>query len=224
MNETAASTANVASAWIDALIASNRGDRHAFAYAEKRYSYQDVAALMNRAANMLRGIGLQPGARVLLLIPGSPALVASLLGSMKSGVVPIVGVPLDDPESARRCVAAASPAAAVVHQDCLSASAGALAGLATKEAVIVVGKDTGGHKSFIDEIRGQSSWSSPEPVGSDAPAIGIWAGSTLHVLSHAELSALIAGPGAGQDPRADSIRPLMEMLRTFSRGETAALP
>jgi acyl-coenzyme A synthetase/AMP-(fatty) acid ligase len=224
MNETAASAANVASAWIDALIASNRGDRHAFAYAEKRYSYQDVAALMNRAANMLRALGLQPAARVLLLIPGSPALVASLLGSMKSGAVPIVGVPLDDPESLRRCIDAASPAAAVVHQDCLGASAGALAGLPAQEAVIVVGKDTRGRKSFIDEIRGQSSWSAPEPVGGDAPAIGIWAGSALHVLSHAELFAAVAGPEASQDPRTDSIRSLTEMLRAFSKGETATLP
>ena len=185
MNETAEVTTNVASAWIDALIATNQGDHHAFAYGEKRYSYQDVAALMNRTANMLRALGLQPGARVLLLIPGSPALVASLLGSMKSGAVPIVGVPLDDPESVKRCVDATSPSAAVVHQDCLSASASALAGLPAKEAVIVVGKDTQGRKSFIDEIRSQSSWSSPEPVGKDAPAIAIWAGSSLHAMSHA---------------------------------------
>jgi acyl-coenzyme A synthetase/AMP-(fatty) acid ligase len=224
MNEAAEATLNVASAWIDALIASNRGDHHAFAYGEKRYSYQDVAALMNRTANMLRELGMQPGARVLLLIPGSPALVASLLGSIKSGAVPIVGVPLDDSEAVQRCVDATSPAAAVVHQGCLLASASALAGLAAREAVIVVGNDTRGHKSFVDEIRTKSSWSAPEPVGKDAPALGIWAGSSMQVMSHAELRAMVAGRDAGQHQHPEGIRPLTEMLRAFSKGEAATLP
>lgn len=224
MNEAAEATSNVASTWIDALIASSRGDHHAFAYGEKRYSYQDVAALMNRTANMLRGLGLQPGARVLLLIPGSPALVASLLGSIKSGAVPIVGVSLADPEAVQRCVDATSPSVAVVHQSCLLASASALAGLAAREAVIVVGNDTQGHKSFVDEIRTQSSWSPPEPVGKDAPALGLWAGSSLQVMSHAELLGLVAGPEAGQHPHTEGIRPLTEMLRAFAKGETAKLP
>ena len=224
MSETAEATSNVASAWIDALIASNRGDHHAFAFGEKRYSYQDVAALMNRTANMLRGLGLQPEARVLLLIPGSPALVASLLGSIKSGAVPIVGAALDDPDAVQRCVDATNPAAVVVHQTCLLASAGALAGLPAREMVIVVGNDTQGHKSFIDEIRTQSSWSAPETVGKHAPALGIWAGSSLHMMSHAELLAMVAGPDAAQHPQAEGIRPLMEMLRAFAKGETATLP
>jgi acyl-coenzyme A synthetase/AMP-(fatty) acid ligase len=224
MSEVSEATSNVASAWIDALIASNQGDHHAFAYGEKRYSYHDVAALMNRTANMLRALALQPGARVLLLIPGSPALVASLLGAMKSGAVPIVGVPLGDSEAAQRCIDAASPSAAVVHQDFLGASAGALASLRAKEAVIVVGKDTAGLKSFIDEIRSQSSWSSPELVGRNAPALGIWAGSSLQVMSHADLLAMAAGPETSEDPRASGIRPLTQMLRAFSRAETAMLP
>jgi acyl-coenzyme A synthetase/AMP-(fatty) acid ligase len=222
MSEVAEATSNVASAWIDSLIASNRGDHHAFVYAEKRYSYQDVAALMNRTANMLRALGLQPGARVLLLIPGSPALVASLLGSFKAGVVPIVGVPLRDSDAAQRCIDATAPSAAIVHQDCLSASVTALAGLPSQEALIVVGKDTRGRKSFIEEIRGLSSWSSPEPIGRDAPAIGLWTGSSLQTMSHAELLARVAGPDASQDPK-DPARPLMAMLRAFSKGETATL-
>jgi len=49
-------TPNVAATLIDALIASNRGDRHAFAFARKTYSYQDVAALMNRTGNMVRSL------------------------------------------------------------------------------------------------------------------------------------------------------------------------
>jgi acyl-coenzyme A synthetase/AMP-(fatty) acid ligase len=79
MAEVADHVPNVASTLIDALIASNRGDRHAFSYNDKRYSYQDVAALMNRTGNLLHGLGLEAGSRVLLLLPASPARVAGML-------------------------------------------------------------------------------------------------------------------------------------------------
>jgi acyl-coenzyme A synthetase/AMP-(fatty) acid ligase len=224
MTEVAEATSNVASAWIDALIASNRGDRHAFAYAEKRYSYQDVAALMNRTANMLRGAGLQPGARVLVLLPGSPALVASLLGAIKAGAVPIVGVARADAEAAQRCIDATEPAAAIVHKDDLPGLATALASLPASDAVIVVGNNVQGRKSFVEEIRGQSSWSSPEPVGKDAPALGIWAGSALQVMTHGELAARVAGDGSKDDGHRRAIGPMIEMLRAFAHGDTATLP
>jgi len=87
-------TPNVTATLIDALIASNRGDRHAFEFARKTYSYQDVAALMNRSGNMVRKLGVTAEDRVLLLVPESPAFVASLLGVMKAGAVPIVGAPI----------------------------------------------------------------------------------------------------------------------------------
>jgi len=41
-------------------------------------------------------------------------------------------------------------------------------------------------------------------------------------LRDAELLARVAGPDASQDPK-DPARPLMAMLRAFSKGETATL-
>jgi acyl-coenzyme A synthetase/AMP-(fatty) acid ligase len=212
---------NVAGTLIDTLIASNRGDRNAFAFGEKRYSYQDVAALMNRAANMLRGMGVRPGERVLVLLPGSPALVASLLGAVKSGAVPVLGAPADDGGALQRCAAASTPAAAVVHQSCLASAADALAALAA-DTVIVVGNDVQGHKSFVDSIRGQSSWFAAEPIDGDAPAIAVWSGSSLRTISHAQLAAMLDGEGA-TDAEA-GIASTVAMLRAFSHGEVATLP
>jgi acyl-coenzyme A synthetase/AMP-(fatty) acid ligase len=223
MTEVAETACNVASAWIDAAIASNRGDRHAFAYGDKRYSYQDVAALMNRTANMLRRLGVQPGARVLLLLPGSPALVASVLGAMRIGAVPIVGVALANPQAAQLCIDAAGPSAAVVHQDALAAAASALAGVPAQDAVVVVGSATQGRKSFIDEIRSESSWSAAERVDKNAPALAIWADSSLQVLSHAELLAMVGG-AAAPAAHASAVAPFMNMLQAFSKAEAATLP
>ena len=110
MNSRIDGVPNVASRLIDTLIAGNRGDQQAFSYNGKRYSYQDVAALMNRAGNLALNLGVRPGERVLLLLPASPAFVASVLGVMKAGAVPVIDVPRD-PAEIERCIAAAKPAA-----------------------------------------------------------------------------------------------------------------
>ena len=53
------------------------GDKLAMRYGEKRYSYHDLAALMNRAGNMLRRFGVGPGDEILVAVSPSPSLVAS---------------------------------------------------------------------------------------------------------------------------------------------------
>jgi 3-hydroxybenzoate/4-hydroxybenzoate---CoA ligase len=214
---------NVAATLIDALIASNRGDRHAFVFAKKTYSYQDVAALMNRTGNMVKALGVDKGARVLLLLPESPAFVASLLGVIKAGAVPIVGASVLDAEALERCIAAATPVSAIVHQTHLERVEQALATL-PKDVVVVVGSDTHGHKSFVDEVRAQPSWLSAEPVSEDAPALGIWAGSALATISHREVATFVAGTGElGNVATSPEIVKIGAMLRAFSKGEEATL-
>ena len=216
-------TPNVAATLIDALIASNRGDRHAFAFARKTYSYQDVAALMNRTGNMIRSLGIDKGAHVLLLLPESPAFVASLLGVIKAGAVPVVGAPVHDAEALEHCVATVAPVAAIVHQTQLERAEKALAALPA-EAVVVVGSDGHGHKSFVDEVRAQPSWLSAESVHADAPALGIWTGSALATMSHGEVTTFIAGTEQlGDAASSPEMVKLGAMLRAFAKGEEATL-
>ena len=222
MTQVAEATINVASTLIDALIASNRGDHHAFAYGEKRYSYQDVAALMNRTGNMIRAMGVRPGAKVLLMVPNSPALIASLLGAIKAGAVPILGVPPSDADALKLCIGVTTPSAVVIHQTYLASAESALSALPA-ESVVVVGNDVQGRKSFIDAIRAESSWCSAERVGGDSPAIGLWSGSTLRLIGHAELAEIVAGAGGvDEDSESDGAR-LVTMLRSLSKGEETVL-
>lgn len=214
---------NAAATLIDTLIAGNRGDRAAFEYNGKRYSYQDVAALMNRAAALLKGLGVEARAAVLLLVPPSPALVAGLLGAIKAGAVPVVGVPTGG-AALERCVAAVHPAAAIVHEDRLVEAAPALAGI-PKDAVIVVGGSTHGYKSFIDELRRQPSWLAAQDVSRDTPALGFWTGSRFEQVSHAELAAFARGEGplrAGKGDAAEAAA-IDALLRAFSKGDEAML-
>jgi len=216
-------TPNVAATLIDALIASNRGDRHAFAFARKTYSYQDVAALMNRTGNMVRSLGVDKGAHVLLLLPESPAFVASLLGVIKAGAVPVVGVRVHDAEALEHCFATVAPVAAIVHQTQLERAEKALAALPA-EAVVVVGSEAHGHKSFVDEVRAQPSWLLAEPVSENAPALCIWTGSALATMSHGEVATFINGTGQlGDAASSQEMVKLGAMLRAFAKGEEATL-
>lgn len=224
MNQVAAVIPNVAGTLVDTLIASNRGDRHAFSYHDKRYSYQDVAALMNRAGNMVKGWGVEPGASVLLLLPASPALVASLLGVIRAGAVPVLGAPLES-GALGKCIAATRPSAAIVHENRLPGADKALAAL-PHDAVVVVGSNAQGYKSFVQEMRGQASWLAAQDISGDAPALGIWTGTGVDVRSHAELAAFIGGSGELRGPgdaSGSEIGAVGAMLRAFSRGEEATL-
>jgi len=225
MNSPVDAVRNVASRLIDTLIAGNRGDQQAFSYNGKRYSYQDVAALMNRAGNLALTLGVRPGERVLLLLPASPAFVASVLGVIKAGAVPVIDVPRD-PAEFERCIAAAKPSAAIVHENRLPAAEKMLDTL-LKDRTVVVGADVHGHRSFVDELRSQSSWLPPHDVEVDAPALAAWTPAGLDSMSHAELGLRVdrgRDAGAGEASNAGSEKvSLLATLRAFSAGEEAAL-
>jgi acyl-coenzyme A synthetase/AMP-(fatty) acid ligase len=213
-------TPNVATL-IDSLIATNRGDRRAFDYAGRTYSYQDVAALMNRTANMLVGLGVRPGARVLLLTPESPAFVASLLGAIKAGAVPIVGAKTES--DVERCIEDAAPGAVIVHESRLPLAGAALVRI-PREAIVVVGNDAHGYTGFVDAVRAQASWMASAPIAADAPALALWNGRRLDVLSHADIGRLLGGaaPSSPDDVVPEAAR-VPAMLRTFAAGDAVSL-
>src|SRR5258708_2990718 len=83
-------TSNAATLIVDRHISDNAGDKLALRYGEKRYSYHDLAALMNRAGNMLGRFGVGAGDEILVAVSPSPSLLASVLGAMKIGAAAIV--------------------------------------------------------------------------------------------------------------------------------------
>ncbi|MGE5338536.1 MAG: acetate--CoA ligase [Gemmatimonadota bacterium] len=54
---------------------------------EIQFTYAGLSALSNRFANALRGLGLQRGDRLFLLLPRIPELYIAVLGALKAGVV-----------------------------------------------------------------------------------------------------------------------------------------
>jgi benzoate-CoA ligase family protein len=80
---------NVASYFVDRHLAEGRGGKTAILCEGRSYSYSEVAALVNQAGNALLRAGLEPGDRVLIVLPDGPEFVAAYFGAIKIGAVAV---------------------------------------------------------------------------------------------------------------------------------------
>ncbi len=80
---------NLASFFVDRHVAEGRGARTAVLYEGRRYTYAEIAVLVNQAGNALLRAGVVPGGRVLIVLPDSPEFVAAYFGAMKIGAIAV---------------------------------------------------------------------------------------------------------------------------------------
>ncbi len=80
---------NIADYLVARHVREGRGARIALITADGPITYSELDALVNRAGNGLRAIGVAPGHRIVLLLHDGPAFYASFLGAIKIGAVPI---------------------------------------------------------------------------------------------------------------------------------------
>lgn len=82
-------TFNMAWCFVYRHIAEGRGDRIAVLHEGHRYTYAQIAALVNQAGNALLRAGVQHGDRVLIVLPDSPEFVAAYFGAIKIGAIAV---------------------------------------------------------------------------------------------------------------------------------------
>jgi 2-aminobenzoate-CoA ligase len=86
---------NCVSELLDRWVEAGDGDRPCLISPTQSLSYGELAALVNRIANLLVGrFGLVPGNRVLLRAANNPMLVAVYLAVMKAGGIAVATMPL----------------------------------------------------------------------------------------------------------------------------------
>jgi acyl-coenzyme A synthetase/AMP-(fatty) acid ligase len=184
---------NVATRFIDAHVQAGQGHRHALELADKHYTYNDLAALANRAGNLLKSRGVAAGERVLILMPASPGWVGCVIGAMKIGAVPALA-----PGQAAKL--------AVVHANELG-KAPALG----KDKIVVAGEAPAGYPSFLELMRAQPSSLAPADLGGDAPALAL----VDREFSHAELERALDDTAA--------LGKIGAVLSALAKAETAKL-
>ncbi|MBA2450899.1 MAG: benzoate-CoA ligase family protein, partial [Chloroflexi bacterium] len=80
---------NMVTPLLDRHVLEGRGDRPALRLDEGVITYDGLRVLVNRAGNALRDAGIEPEQRVALLLPDGVEFVATFLGAMKIGAVPV---------------------------------------------------------------------------------------------------------------------------------------
>jgi benzoate-CoA ligase family protein len=80
---------NMAVPLVDRHVEEGRGTRAALRLDRSTLTYAELQALVNRAGNALTALGVQPEQRVALLLSDGPEFVATFIGAMKIGAVPV---------------------------------------------------------------------------------------------------------------------------------------
>src|SRR5436309_4391182 len=80
---------NAAADLIERNLAAGRGGKTAFIDDRGQYSYAELADRVNRFANLVRRLGIDPEQRILLCLHDTVDFPTAFLGAIKAGVVPV---------------------------------------------------------------------------------------------------------------------------------------
>ncbi|WP_066253420.1 benzoate-CoA ligase family protein [Hydrogenophaga flava] len=104
---------NVVQALFDRAFAAGHADRPLFRSDERTLSYAQARAEVNRFANVLADLGLQPGNRVLLRGGNSVAMALAWLAVVQSGLIAVATMPLLRATELKAIIDKAQPSAAL---------------------------------------------------------------------------------------------------------------
>jgi len=81
---------NAAVPFIDRHVMEGRGAKPVIkTYDGETVTYAELAERVNRCGNALKGLGIRPGERLLMIVKDSPAFFYAFWGALKSGIVPV---------------------------------------------------------------------------------------------------------------------------------------
>lgn len=191
MSAEAERSRNAAAILVDAHIAATQGNRRALVYRDKTYTYHDLAALVNRAGNMLRSQGVERDARVLILLSPSPVMFGVMLGAIKIGAVAVMLGESPDAGAVRAAGQRYAPAVAIVDGARFDELREAL-GSTTR--TIVAGEAHDEHPSLVGLLRAAPSSLAAEAVEDSTAALIVIGGDGAVSATH----ALLVDAGQGK--------------------------
>jgi benzoate-CoA ligase len=170
---------NAAAEFVDRHLQEGRAERIALRSAGRRFTYGQVAAMVNRVGNALRDLGVDMENRVLLLLYDSPEFVASFFGAMKIGAVP---VPVNTQMRAQDYEYVLNDSRAkvlIAHRPLWDEVAKGPGRLRYLKHVVIVGEPEPGQHAFDQWIAQASSELAPAPTSQDDVAFWLYSsGST----------------------------------------------
>jgi benzoate-CoA ligase len=170
---------NAAHDLIERNLAAGRGKKIAFIDDAGRYSYLDLAERVNRAANALKGLGLQTEQRILLVHLDTIDWPSVFLGAIKAGIVPVAVNTLLTSADYEFMLKDSRAHVLVVSAPLLPTLAAGIKTSPYLTHVIVSGGDAGQHLSLKALMEDAAPTCDPAPTTSDDPCFWLYSsGST----------------------------------------------
>lgn len=123
---------------------------------EEKYTFAALRSLSNQFANVLAGLGVEPGDVVLVMLPRIPAWQVVMLGLLKLGVVAAPGTTLLQPKD-------------IAYRAQLSGARAVVTDAENWHKVEAVRRDSPGLENFILVGGSQAGWTSYEDAMKAAP-------------------------------------------------------
>jgi benzoate-CoA ligase len=196
---------NAAVDLVERNLKAGRGGKVAFRDDRGSYTYADLAERVDRAANALRGLGIEPEQRVLLCLLDGIDFPTVFLGAIKAGIVPVPVNTLLTTADYDFMLRDSRAHALVVSAPLLERFAPVLAQQPSLKHVMVSGERAEGHQSLAELLAAASPRASAAPTCADEACFWLYSsGSTgapkgvVHCHSHLILTAeLYAKPLLG---------------------------
>jgi benzoate-CoA ligase len=171
-------TFNLSTVLLDEHLDAGRGDRPALRYEGATLSYRDVSRLVARAGNVLRTLGVEIEDRVALLLPDSPEFVATFLGAIRIGAVPVTISTHLTSEDYAELLADCRARVLVAHASVMPRVSPIRRGLAHLRRVVIAGGDHGEDVGFDELTRAQPYELPPEATTADDMAFWQYSSGT----------------------------------------------
>jgi benzoate-CoA ligase family protein len=169
---------NMVSLLVDRHLREGHGERVAVYYLDRQLSYWDLAALVNQTGNGLRSLGIGLEDRVILLLPDGPEFLASFLGAMKIGAVPVPVNTLATPDDLLYYFGDSRARAVITGPECAGRVDDLRGRLPYLRQVIGVGDAGPDARSFAELTASQSVELEPADTSCDDAAYWLYSSGT----------------------------------------------
>ena len=222
---------NAAVDLIERNLKAGRADKLAFRDGRAGLTYGALAERVDRCANALRTLGLEPEQRVLLIMLDTVDFPVAFLGAIKAGIVPVpANTLLTTPEYA--FMLRDSRARALIVSDALyDKVAGVIADQPALRHVVVSGGEPRGHPRFGDLLAKAEPRATPASTSADDVCFWLYSsGSTgapkgvVHLHAHLILTAeLYAKPILGIR-ESDTVYSAAKLFFAYGLGNALTFP
>ena len=193
---------NAAVDLIERNLAAGRQARTVFIDEAGRYSYGELAERVDRFANALRDLAIEPGQRVVLALLDTIDFPTCFLGAIKAGVVPIPINTLFQPADFAHILADSGARALVVSDALLGRLIEAAAIADWRGLIIVAGADGGDRLKLARLMERANGLAAAAPTRPDDPCFWLYSSGstgqpkgTVHIQASLLATARLFGQG-----------------------------